>query len=68
MHGHQMPKNVLIACGLITLALGLLALLEAMGTVTILGANGLPWIYILVILMGLGKLERAFLCPEYKKK
>ena len=64
MHGHEMPQNVLIVCGLMKVVIGSLALLEAMGVVTILGAFGLPWIYLMLILMGIGKLKHGFLCKK----
>ena len=62
MKGHMCSDKCGMMFGVVNLIAGLLALAEAMGFVNILGANGLPWMYILVILMGLHML----LCKECK--
>lgn len=56
MHGKDMPKEYRLIGGIVTLLVGVLAYLEATGAWTMLGANGLPWLYLWIALMGLVKL------------
>ncbi len=58
----KMSKEHAMIPGLVMLIIGLLALAEVMGWVTILGFMGLPWLYVMLIFMGLKMLMHSKMC------